>query len=385
LAPIPLLALIASGAVGGGSTHLRALLSGLDRTRFTPTVACGDDGPLADVLRTMGIPVLALRLVEGFGWRAWPALDAWIARHHPAFLHAHGTRAALFASMLARRHRVPWLYTVHGWTCHPRPTPGATWLARHLERGLAHSADHVVCVSAADHALGLRHGLLVPGQVSVVPNGIDPTAFAPDPAARERRRGELGLGSTDRLVSLFGRLTRQKAPEVFLAAARRIDDPDVRFALFGDGPDRPWLEGLARQWGLTARVVFAGFVAEVAEYLSASDCFVLPSRWEGLPIALLEAMATGVPVIASRVGGSSEVIEDGACGLLVAPDSPEALAAAIRSLLDHPEYARRLAQRAQDRVRERYGLATMVAATADCYRRLVGVAGEGGGRAGYLG
>lgn len=370
---IRVLEVLASGAIGGGSTHVRALVTGLDPARFESVVACSDDGPLASDLERAGIRVARIPMPRTVNPWAVPELYGLIRRTRAQLVHAHGTRAALCALPAARLAGVPGLYTVHGWSCHRRGSALHEHLARSIETALCRTARHVVCVAHADHRQGVARGMLPVERSRVIPNGIEPKLLCPMPVARSRLRTELGVRQDEPLIGLFGRLTEQKAQRVFLRSARAVLDrfARARFVLVGDGEDRHALEALAKELELGERLILTGFRSDVPELLNAIDLFVLPSLWEGLPIALLEAMAVGVPAIASAVDGSVEVIEPGKSGLLVPPGEHEPLTQAIVSLLETPALAERLARAGQERVRRLYTLQSMIEATETLYTEML--------------
>lgn len=357
--PIKVLEVLASGAIGGGASHVESLARTVDPERFTLKVATTP--PLLQTLSQAGGPVLGLGagLLQNVGTLAGAMRDVQL-------VHAHGTLAALMAAPGAGFHRVPLVYTVHGWSFHPRRFRAAAVM---LEGGLARRCRQVVCVSQDDWFQGLDCGVLQGASSRVIPNGIDLERFHPDPAARVRLRDSYGIAPNAPVIGFCGRLTHQKAPELFVLAAHTILSrcPDASFLMLGDGSERPRLEGLAQALGLASHFHFLGEQHDVPAWLAALDCFVLPSRWEGLPIVLLEAMAAGVPVVATAVNGSRELIRHGETGLLVPPDHLAELIVAIFSILADPERARGYAQAAQARVKRSYSLAQMVEALQALY------------------
>jgi glycosyltransferase involved in cell wall biosynthesis len=184
-------------------------------------------------------------------------------------------------------------------------------------------------------------------RLEVIPPGIDLDRFDPatvDPAAVQRLRG-----STSRVVGIVARLARQKGIETLLDAIPRLLDaaPDTRVLVVGDGPSRAALEARAGRLGIVPALRFLGYRADVEAIYAALDVMVMPSRHEGFGIAFLEAMAMGVPVVGTRVVGSVDAVQDGINGLLVRPDDPAALAAAILRLFDDPDLRRRIVDEAR--------------------------------------
>jgi glycosyltransferase involved in cell wall biosynthesis len=176
------------------------------------------------------------------------------------------------------------------------------------------------------------------------------------------------------VLGTVARLEEQKGHEVLLAAVSRIirEIDDLTVLIVGDGPLRPVLEAQTRKLGLEKVVRFLGTRRDVPLLLRALDLFVMPSRWEGIPLTLLEAMGAGLPVVSTRVGRAGEIIADGVNGLLVPPGDPEALAAAILSACRRPEARRAWAEEARRTVVARYSLDHMLGQFADLYRQLAG-------------
>ena len=197
-------------------------------------------------------------------------------------------------------------------------------------------------------------------RVRRISNGVDADVFRP---CRDKQAEKSALGLSGKTVALFvGRLAPQKAVPVLLHAWRRAvgECSGLQLVLLGDGPDRMALERMARALSIDPHVTFAGNVPDVRRYLAAADIFVLPSAsGEGISNALLEAMASGVACIATAVGGSSEVLDDGACGSLLPPDRPDLLSEAIVSLARHPDEAARYAERARSRILAHYAFAVV--------------------------
>jgi glycosyltransferase involved in cell wall biosynthesis len=299
------------------------------------TVACPDGGRLADDLRLAGIPRVAWSAVRSPG----PAslgeaarLRGVIEQARPDVLHLHASKAGL-AGRIGPRRRVPVLFQPHGWSWlaveGPLRAASLAW-----ERGAARRTDLLLCVGDAERTQGRAAG--VHGPYEVVQNGVDLDRFRPaDELARAAARMQLGLPMTAPLVVCAGRLTRQKGQDVLLDAWPRIrrQCPDARLALVGDGDLRPVLEATGGPG-----VTFAGAVDDVRQWLAAADVVVLPSRWEGLSLTVLEAFATGRPVVVSDVPGLAEVTSPDV-GARVPAGDPVALAAAVTRRLLEPALA----------------------------------------------
>ncbi len=214
-----------------------------------------------------------------------------------------------------------------------------------------------------------------PGRIVQIANGVDLDHFFPDPTARSpEARRRLGL-PTGLLLAFAGRLDPQKGLHTLVEALRLLAAgcQEARLLIMGDGPQRAELEQAVRGAGVSDRVLFRGLIADVAPYLRACDIFVFPSVGEGMPNALLEAMASGLPCVASAIGGCMDVITDGQTGLLIPPGDAAALQSALEQLVQSPEMRKRLGAAAHDSVASRFGLERMV----ERYEALFRAAGTG--------
>jgi glycosyltransferase involved in cell wall biosynthesis len=252
-----------------------------------------------------------------------------------------------------------------------------TPLQRRLQRVVCRVADGILVNAEAVRERLVTEGYN-PRSISVIHNGI--AAAPPDAQPSPDVRGALGLPPGARVITLLSRLTRLKGAEYFLEAAaliaRRFED--VRFLVVGDGPPvagtnyRTTLEHYAALLGITDRVVFTGLRADVRLLLRESTVSVLPSLSEGLSNVLLESMAAGIPVVATRVGGNPEAVEDGVSGILVPSRDALALAAALERLLDDPELAARMGRAGRERVAGQFSVEQMVRRTEDVYAQFLG-------------
>lgn len=284
-------------------------------------VACPPDGPLPEWLDALGVPRTAWPATRAPGpsvVREAAALRRVVRAWPPDVVHLHSSKAGL-AGRLVIRGRRPTVFQPHAWSFDAvtGPVRRATlaW-----ERLAARWAHVVVCVSAAECDAGTAAG--VSAHYEVIPNGVDLGRWAPHPKGPARRH--LGLPLDRHLVVCVGRLSRQKGQDVLLAAAR---DLDADVVLVGDGPDRAALAAVA-----PPNVRFAGRRDDVAHWYAAADVVAVPSRWEGMALVALEALACGRPVVAADVTGMREI---GGVDV-VPPEDPAALAAALRDCLAHP-------------------------------------------------
>jgi glycosyltransferase involved in cell wall biosynthesis len=312
---------VAQPVDGGVAAYV--LAASLDQAArgWDVAVACPDEGRLPAELDRSGITRLSWRAVRGPGptTAAEGRRLADLAAGYPTrVVHLHASKAGLAGRLYLRRR--PLIFQPHGWS----------WLAvtgplraasRAWERAATRWTDALICVGEEEAEQGRAAG--VRGRYTVVRNGVDLHRFQPaDDRARARARYRLAVDPDRPLAVCVGRVTRQKGQDVLLAAWPRVrrECPDAELALVGAGDLLPALRA-----GAPEGVRFAGAVTDVRDWLAAADLVVLPSRWEGLPLTALEAMATGRAVVASAVPGLVEVVAP-AVGALVEPEAPEALA-----------------------------------------------------------
>jgi len=347
------------------------LLGSLDRGEWRPTLLL-DDRPGAEVLAeraaALGVPVRLvgpLPLGSG-GARGVPALARLLRRERPEVFHAHmsspvACKWGLAAAVAARVPAVLGTVQVGGYEPPDR--------SAHLQlRALACGVDRYLAVSR-EIADELVERLGWPEEkIEVVYNAVDVARAAVE--APSGLRQQLGGGEGRPLVLTPARLDAQKGHRVLFEAIRQL--PDATFLLAGEGPEREPLEALAAQLGIADRVRFLGRREDVPELLAACDVFALPSLYEGSSLALLEAMAAGIPIVSSAIGGTEELIEDGRSGLLAAPGDAEGLAAALRRVLGDRELGEGLAARARERVEAGLTREGMAARVSGVYRELLG-------------
>ncbi len=376
--PVGICYLIHQLEMGGTETHLVEVVRHLDRSRFAPVVCClWEPGRLGRHVEAMGVPVLALGADRIYGRKAYQmagAFSAFLRHHEVRILHTYLVSANIYGTLVGRRAKVPLIVT-------SRRDMGFSrnWRLGLVERWLVnHRADRIVVVCDAVRRRAAREFGAGPTKVTTIPNGIDTATWvprAPDRALQER----WGIAPGDQVVGIVGVLTPVKSHRYFLEAAMRIgwDRPTVKFLVVGDGPLRKDCERLARELAIGERVIFAGGQDETAPFLALMDVVVCSSLSEGMSMSLLEAMAMGKPVVATRTGGTPEVVVDGVTGVLVPVRDGLALAKAIQRLLDDPVAAGRMGQAGRARVEGEFTVRGMVRRMEDLYTSLL--RGSGGG------
>ncbi|MCB2193102.1 MAG: glycosyltransferase [Deltaproteobacteria bacterium] len=281
-------------------------------------------------------------------------------------LHAHNTVSQLYAVMASLITRCPVVVTLHG--------ANYQGSARHrrLRRILAARCAATACVSQDAFKAARDLDRIPASRLHLVYNGIDVHAMADARSERESVRAELGLGQDGQAIISVGRLSAEKDYATLLRALAQLQGP--RLFLVGHGPARQGLEQVARELGLGERVAFLGERSDVPRLLAACDLFALSSLTEGISMALLEAMACGLPVAATAVGGTPELVIPEETGLLAPPSDPAALAQAMGALLSDPERGRVYGQAGAQRVATQFSQEAMCSAYADLYRKSLGLA-----------
>ncbi|MCW3477818.1 glycosyltransferase family 4 protein [Limobrevibacterium gyesilva] len=346
---------------------LLPLMRGI-RARGHEVVGVSAEGPLLEVARGEGFRVVSLPLARSFSpvaqWRAFRALLALLRAERPDLVHGHMPISGFLARVAARVAGVPRVaYTCHGFLFNQ---PGPWW-----RRGIALAMEWVggrltdvhMTVSTEEAAdarrLGINRGSIAIG------NGRDPARFHPDPQARAAIRAELGVPEDRVVVVAVSRLVRHKGHPELLAAMR---DVDAELWVVGERLESDHGEDLEPYFaaaGLGERLRRLRYREDIPAILAASDIFALPSHFEGLPMSVIEAMLTGLPVIATNIRGPREQVVDGETGLLVPPMRVPELAAALRRLAADPGLRARMGAAGRTRALEHYDEGRVVARTLD--------------------
>jgi glycosyltransferase involved in cell wall biosynthesis len=361
--------------VGGSTENTLISATRIPRGEFVSALASGpSDAPppgLAATLRSarvhrFEIPTLVRPVRIPGDARALRDLWRLIRALRPDIVHTHSSKAGFLGRLAARLAGVPHiLHTPHGHVFQGYFSPGATRAFAALERLAARWTDRIITLTdaEAEQHRALRIGRAA--QFVTIPSGVDLETVEGAVPARVVPDGRV-IGCVGRLVPIKGHCHLLDAVPGILARC-----PEARFVLVGDGELRPTLEAQARMLGVADRVVFTGFREDVPALLAGMDIVALPSLNEGMGRVLVMAMALGKPVVATRVGGVPELLQEGAAGALVPPGDPGALGEAVRELLRDPTRATALGEAGRRRA-ARYGATAMVEALTQLYREVVG-------------
>jgi len=360
--------------LGGGQIHLLSLARTLDKERFEVTIGAPSGGPLEDAAREAGIRFLPIVIGKKLGRGTVSDIAARLSENEFDILHTHGGVAGLFGRWAGRRARIPVvIHTLHGIHYLHYRNPLLKRLSIIQERHFSRRTDAVIFVSEADLRMGKKFRLVPEAKSRLIRNGVDLGGMLKDEKAAQRignLRASLNLSPP--VVGAVARLHRQKGVEFLLDAAGeiRVLHPEARIVVVGGGPLEKSLRRRAAKLGLGRNFLLLGERGDAREILSLFDIFVLPSRWEGLPLALIEAAALGKAIVAADIEGVREVIRAGETGLLVPPADPARLAAAVIRLLEDRTLAAKLGERAKREIPPLFTLAGMVEKTQRLYLEL---------------
>lgn len=363
---VQVLQVLGNAIVGGMETYVSRLIERLPADQFGITVLLPWESELSDHLRSLGAEVYVTPMPDNPPWSAIQTVSALVKAHAIDVLHAHLPNAHLLSALVGRLCSKPVITTIHGRQLSTLDLEVHRTASTHLS---------VVCRQTYFHALGLG---VSPSQLHLIANGADTTLFVPRRVRNGPLRQALGVPPEAPLVGQVGRLSAEKGPDVFVRAALAAHAvmPDVHFVLIGEGPLRTELEQTVVRLGLTERVHFAGLQTDMANIYAELDVVVSASRSEAMPLAVLEAMSSGVPVIATRVGGVPDLVQHNLSGWLVGDGDYDAMAAQLVSLLREPERAASMGQRARERVVSQFSLDHSVAGTAQLLRKLAQRGGD---------
>ncbi len=356
-------------APAGKEVGIVKLLNALD-ARFDPVLVV-----LGKVYDHLGLNIDKTRLIElgkgqGNDFSLIPRLKTIFKEVNPHIVHTHSWGTLVEGILAARWARVP--IVIHG----EHGTFHKDFKRKWVQKIFFALTDQILSVSAllADQLsrdLGIKRSRILP-----VLNGVDVRKFAPDAAKRKQYREQWNFGESDVLIGTVGRPMKVKNHQLMIRALKRLRDQGypVHFVIVGDTPLgslKDELVALAQSLAVADRVHFLGFQSDIPGYLNMFDIFVLPSLSEGCSNVIQEAMATGLPIVASRVGGNPELVQHGETGLLFESNSVEALAQALQILLDNPQKAKTLGENALRRAREAFSLEKMVQNYETVYFRLL--------------
>ena len=352
----------------GAEEHILELLRRLDRRLFRLHLACpdvllgkyGDDIP-------KDVHVTPITLDHLSDIRGAIRLARTLRKRKIDVLHSHMFRASLFASPIGKLSGVPVIIE----TTHVRETWRKGWFKSKfiVDRAVCHLIDRYIAVSEANSRYLIGRKRIPERKVSVIQNGCSIERVDPLKAHPEGIRESLGFSQSDLVLLVMARLEAQKGHCILLQALSllRAEIPTIRLICLGTGTLKDELTKTVRELGLEDIVRFVGFRSNVGDWLAAADIGVLPSFYEGLPLTAVETLAAGIPLVATAVDGTPEVVIDGETGYLVPPGDPAAMAEAIGRLARQPELRRKFALAGRDRILKQFTIQRQVEQTSNLY------------------
>lgn len=370
---INILYLITKLELGGAQKQLLTLISGLDKERFAVFLFTAKKGlMLSDVSSIDGLILARSRWLERpvnpfKDILAFLEICAFIKKNNIQIVHTHSSKAGILGRLSARFAKVKFIcHTAHGWSFNDFQPFFQRKLFILLERLCARFTDKIIVVSYSDRQKGLANHIGGPDKFHLIRYGIDYSGFI----LRDRDiRKELGIAAQDLTVGMVSCFKPQKAPQDFIRLASLVNQsmPGVKFILVGDGVLRARIQALINKFNLQRNVILTGWRKDINRILSAIDVLALTSLWEGLPIAVLEAIASSIPVIATNTGGIEEVIIDGKTGFLVSPQDTRGMSEKITLLLKDAGLRGQVARNAKNNLNGDFTLANMVKNYQDVY------------------
>ncbi|SHH21401.1 glycosyltransferase [Desulfosporosinus lacus] len=362
-----ILHIIGGGEIGGAEQHVLSLLKEIDRTHFDPHLVCLTKGPFADLAIENKIPATTFPMRFPLDLTPLPALINWSRKQAVSVIHTHGSRANLLGRLSARWLGIPSLTTVHSSLAHDYLSPISAIIALNLDRLTLPLTSGIITVSEyLAQEVTLRGGR----NIETIYNGYSSISFDDPSTTRRYFREKWGIPMDALVVGTIGRLHPAKGQMNLIKAATQLNlrFPNLHLLLIGDGPLRQNLTEELQRSAIPHTVT--GYLPKAYEALRAMDLFVLPSISEGMGLVLLEAMQAGIPIVASAVGGISEVIHNEKEGLLVPPGDVAALTTACSSVLENHTLAQSLVRAGQNRW-PMFSIDSMIRETEQVYNRLL--------------
>ena len=365
---VKILYVITRAERGGAQVHLLDLLANLP-PEIKPVIATGEDGFLCEKARNLGVPVRKIpHLTQPISpWndlRALGEIIGTIRRESPDLVHAHTSKAGLLARLAARRTGTPAVFTAHTWSFADGISPRQRWLTIPIERFAAGLGGKIISVSQANKEMALQKAIASPDSVVRIWNGVPDVPLRADP----------GSGNPLTLI-MIARFVPQKDHLLLIEALTPLafdsNKGDWRLLLVGDGPLRTGVEEAVARAGLGDRVECLGDRSDVSSLLAAADLLVLATRWEGLPLCILEAMRACLPVVATDVGGVREAVTDGVTGYLTRAGDVRQMRNRIAELLASRSLLRSMGTAGRARYERDFNVHNMASATWELYREVM--------------
>ena len=367
---IKILYVFAALPVGGAEELLVTEVDGLDKRRFDPFVCViSEKGPIGELIEKIGIRVIPLHRMKSnqFDYRIVRDLYRLIKKEKVEVVHTQLYDGNKYGRIAARLAHVPCIVSTY------QNVYARRRIKYHLINwALSFVTDRIIAVSQAVKENVIHYDRIAPQKIQVIYNCIDPSKFQRDFESHGVMQ-KFGVRSGDFLVGVIARLEEQKGHIYLLEALAQLipEFPQLKCLIVGDGKLRPYLEEKAREMGLSESALFVGIQKPINPILNAIDLFLLPSLWEGFSLAILEAMAMGIPVIATAVGGAAEVIHSGLDGILIPPRDVSMIVTAIREAILYPQKYLLIGQNGKKTVYQNFTKANHIAMLQDLYLEIL--------------
>ena len=369
MSKIKVLEVIRQGQIGGGESHLLDLITFMNKDKIEPVCLSFTSGEMISRLEAMGIKCYVIDTLKPFDIKIQHKIVQLIRDEGIHIVHAHGSRAASNMLFPARKLRLPIIYTVHGWSFHDDQNWFVRTLRQWSEKLICSMASRVICVSQSNAETG-RDCFGLKG-VDIIENGINLIRFDANNTFKPLRM-EFGFTENDFVAGFIARCTKQKAPLEFLHALRLAHEQNshIKGLFVGEGDMDADVDQMIEKYGMNEYVFRSKFRTDVPDLLHTINVYCLPSLWEGLSIALLEAMAMGKAIVATPTDGTKEVIVHEENGLVIPYNNPNALADAIIRLYEDHELYHQCGQHARQLVAQRFNAQRVADAVVHIYEQI---------------
>lgn len=376
---INLLYVITKLELGGAQKQLLSLIARIDKKRYNIFLITAHQGLLIeDALSIEGLFLRRSRFLERpinplKDFLALTEIYRFIKKNKIDIVHTHSSKAGILGRWAARLANVSVIiHTIHSWSFHPWQNPIVRQIYIFLEHLTARATNRLIAVSNYDIQKGVRSRIARREKYVLIRYGIDKKEFI-DYNSFLNKREELAITPEQVVVGMVACLKPQKAPQDYIRVASLVTKifPQTKFLLVGDGVLRPRVEKLIKKLNLNESIILTGWRRDIPQLLSAIDIFVLTSLWEGLPVAVLEALASSKPVIANNTGGIKEIVKDNRNGFLVPPKNVDMLADRLTTLLGDERLRSKMAEEAKNSIIREFTYDHMVSKTQDLYESLI--------------
>lgn len=362
--------------ISGSGINTFISMDGMDKGRYKVALACAPGGPLIDLVQRHHMDVILFRRMTQ---PVHPINDVYtlmelinyLKKHHYDIIHTHNSKAGFLGRLAAKRANVPVIiHTVHGFAFHDQEPLWRRILFRMLERTASRWCDKMIFISQPLIDWALKERIVGAEKIIKIYSGIDLDQFHPvSEEAKARIRKKWHLGVDDAVIGMVSKLWEGKGHSILIEAFRKIkkEMPHAKLVIVGEGYLQDHLQNLAREYNLQDSIIFTGFLMDVSEIIAAFDVSVLPSFFEGMGRVLLESMAMGKPIVASRVGGIPDLVEDRRNGFLTTPGDINEVANAILQVLKNKALADHMGEAGRKKVTDQFSATTMVNAIEKVY------------------